>query len=180
MEEAVMFDIQQHRSSRRVREALHTWRVLAVIAMMTLGAATASAQEAVVGSIFGTVTDSSGGVLPGVTVTLKSPAIQAPQLVTVTGTDGTFKFGQLFNGVYQISYQLSGFATVTRADQTLPAGMQMRLDATMTGRRHRAGRRSERRRAGRGHRVHQHDQHPHVEHDPEHAGRPRPLGTPVR
>ena len=99
--------------------------------MVTLSVAPARAQEAVTGSIFGTVTDSSGGVLPGVTVTLKSPSIQAPQLVQVTQSDGSFKFQTLFNGVYQIAYQLQGFATITRSDLTLPAGMQMRLDVTM-------------------------------------------------
>jgi len=106
--------------------------VVAVIAMMTIAPAVTRAQQAVTGSIFGTVTDSSGGILPGVTVTLKSPAIQAPQLVQVTQADGTFRFNTLFNGVYQITYQLQGFTTASRSDLQLPAGMNMRLDATLT------------------------------------------------
>jgi hypothetical protein len=93
-----MIDSQQHRSTRRGR-AVHLSRVLAVIALLTLLAAPARAQQGVTGSIFGTVTDSSGGALPGVTVTLKSPSIQGQQLVEVTQADGTFRFMQLSIGV---------------------------------------------------------------------------------
>jgi len=131
MEEVVMFRVDQPSSGRRRRMAVYVRGLLAAMTMVTLCAAPARAQQAVTGSIFGTVTDASGGVLPGVTVTLKSPAIQAPQLVQVTQADGTFRFTPLFNGVYEISYALQGFSTVTRADQQLPAGMQMRLDASM-------------------------------------------------
>src|SRR4030095_8377633 len=126
-----MLGIQQHSSSRRGRMTTSACGLLTVLAMVTVSARPARAQEAVTGSICGTVTDSSGCVLPGVTVTLKSPAIQAPQLVQVTQSDGTFKFTTLFNGVYQITYQLPRFATITRSDLILPAGMQLRLDATM-------------------------------------------------
>jgi Carboxypeptidase regulatory-like domain len=127
-----MIGSQQHSSSRGGRTAVYMSGFLAVIAMLAFGAAPARAQQGVSGSIFGTVTDSSGGALPGVTVTLKSPAIQAPELVEVTQADGSFRFLQLSNGVYQISYQLSGFTTVVRSEQQLPSGMNMRLDASLT------------------------------------------------
>ena len=54
-------------------------------AILAVTAGTANAQA--IGSIFGKVTDPSGGVLPGVTVTVSGPALQAP-LVTTTGTTG--------------------------------------------------------------------------------------------
>ena len=38
-------------------------------------------------TIHGTVKDESGGAMPGVTVTLKSPALQVPQLVVVSDSD---------------------------------------------------------------------------------------------
>ena len=127
-----MIGIQQDSSNRGSRMAAYTRGILAVMAMLTLGAAPARAQQGVTGSIFGTVTDSSGGALPGVTVTLKSPSIQGQQLVEVTQTDGSFRFQQLSIGVYQVSYQLAGFTTLTRSEQQLPAGMNLRLDASLT------------------------------------------------
>jgi hypothetical protein len=59
--------------------------VLLVAVMLALAAGTAFAQSN--GSISGKVTDASGGVLPGVTVTVSGPALQAP-LVTVTAASG--------------------------------------------------------------------------------------------
>ena len=51
------------------------------------------------GRINGTVTDNTGAVLPGVTVTASSPALIQPQ-VQVTGGDGGFRFLALPPGVY--------------------------------------------------------------------------------
>ena len=51
------------------------------------------------GRINGTVTDNTGAVLPGVTVTVSSPALIQPQ-VQVTGADGVYRFIALPPGVY--------------------------------------------------------------------------------
>lgn len=125
-----MFGTQQHSSTLA---GVYHRGCLALIAllMVTFAAAPARAQQGVTGSIFGTVTDSSGGALPGVTVTIKSPSIQGQELSQVTQADGSFRFLNLSIGVYQITYQLSGFSTLTRSEQQLPAGMNMRLDAKL-------------------------------------------------
>ncbi|MGE3889403.1 MAG: carboxypeptidase-like regulatory domain-containing protein, partial [Vicinamibacterales bacterium] len=60
----------------------------------------ASAQE-FRGRINGTVTDNTGAVLPGVTVTASGPALIQPQ-VQVTGADGTYRFIALPPGLYTI------------------------------------------------------------------------------
>jgi hypothetical protein len=65
------------------------------------------------GRINGTVTDNTGAVLPGVTVTASSPALIQPQ-VQVTGVDGVYRFIALPPGVYTIDFELSGFQTVRR------------------------------------------------------------------
>ena len=62
----------------------------------------------------GKVTDESGAVLPGVTVTISSPALQAPQLDTITDESGRYRFSALPRGVYKVSFTLSGFQKVTR------------------------------------------------------------------
>ena len=49
------------------------------------------AQNLSFGSINGTVTDASGGALPGVTITASSPALQVGQLTAVTDGEGNIK-----------------------------------------------------------------------------------------
>jgi len=56
-----------------------------------LGAWAMPAHAQAIGSIFGKVTDPSGGVLPGVTITVTGPALQQP-LVGVTSENGTYQF----------------------------------------------------------------------------------------
>ncbi len=84
------------------------------------------------GRINGTVTDNTGAVLPGVTVTASSPALIQPQ-VQVTGGDGGFRFLALPPGVYSIDFELTGFNSVKRQDvrviinQTLTVDMQLQV-----------------------------------------------------
>jgi hypothetical protein len=84
------------------------------------------------GGINGTVKDESGGVLPGVTVKISSPALQAGQLDTVTGSDGTYSFIDLPIGAFRMEFGLSGFSTVVREGVELPSAFVARIDAVMT------------------------------------------------
>ncbi|GAC1431820.1 MAG: hypothetical protein NVSMB68_04190 [Thermoanaerobaculia bacterium] len=85
---------------------------LAVIALLcfTLFAVSGYAQFQT-GNIYGKVQDKSGGVLPGVTVTLSGVA--APQ-TTVTDSGGNFRFINLSPGTYGIRAELSGFGSAVR------------------------------------------------------------------
>ena len=65
-------------------------------------------------SIIGRVTDDSGGILPGVTVTATSPALQIPQVVSVTDERGDYRLTPLPIGTYTVQYELPGFGTVDR------------------------------------------------------------------
>ncbi len=65
------------------------------------------------GRINGTVTDDTGAVLPGVTVTATSPALIQPQ-VQVSGADGSYRFLALPPGVYSVDFELTGFQGVKR------------------------------------------------------------------
>ncbi len=78
--------------------------------------------------IEGRVTDDSEGVLPGVTVVISSPALQTPQLQTVTDGNGRYRFTTLPGGVYTVTFSLSGFRTVTRERLTLGAGFTATVD----------------------------------------------------
>ena len=84
------------------------------------------------GRINGTVSDNTGAVLPGVTVTATSPALIQPQ-VQVTGADGSYRFLALPPGVYTIDFELTGFQNVKRQDvrviinQTLTVDQQLNV-----------------------------------------------------
>jgi len=84
------------------------------------------------GRINGNVTDNTGAVLPGVTVTATSPALIQPQ-VQVTGGDGGYRFLALPPGVYEINFELTGFQNVKRQDvrviinQTLTVDQQLNV-----------------------------------------------------
>ena len=55
-----------------------------------------------VASIIGQVTDQSGAVLPGVTVTATSPALLVPQVTGVTNERGEYRLSPLPIGVYEL------------------------------------------------------------------------------
>src|SRR5258706_15239888 len=69
------------------------------------------AQEAV---ILGRVTDESGAVLPGVTVTATSPSLQVPQMLAATDERGEYRLSSLPIGTYTVVYAIEGFETVRR------------------------------------------------------------------
>ena len=69
-----------------------------------------------VGSIAGTVRDSSGGVLPGVTVEATSPSLIEKVRSTMTDENGRYQLTGLPVGVYTATFRLDSFRTVTRTD----------------------------------------------------------------
>ena len=73
---------------------------------------TSAAAQAVTGTIFGTITDTSGAAVPGVTVTLTHTATGRGRVVTTTA-NGEYTAPLLPTGVYSVVAELSGFKTVT-------------------------------------------------------------------
>ena len=102
---------------------------LLLIFLAAIGAA--SAQSVSSGSIHGTVRDQSGGVLPGVTATLTSPALQVRELVQVTDSEGAYRFVDLPAGTYLLKLELTGFSTLLREDLRLTIGFIARVDESM-------------------------------------------------
>jgi hypothetical protein len=80
------------------------------------------------GAIEGVVKDSSGAVLPGVTVQAKG---NAGAFDSVTDENGLYRFPSLSPGRYQIVATLQGFNTATLADVNLSLGQTLRADVTM-------------------------------------------------
>src|SRR5580693_6673265 len=78
--------------------------------------------------IDGQVTDESGAVLPGVTVTVTSPALQVPSVVAVTDSRGEYRLSPLPIGTYTVEFTLPGFQSVRREDIRLTVGFTAKID----------------------------------------------------
>jgi hypothetical protein len=87
-----------------------------VLTLLAVGAAAvliptlASAQA----SISGTVTDTSGAVMPGVTVEVASPALIEQSRTTVTDGAGNYRITSLRPGTYSVTFTLEGFSVIKR------------------------------------------------------------------
>ncbi|MGD9905041.1 MAG: TonB-dependent receptor [Vicinamibacterales bacterium] len=89
-------------------------RVLGLVVLLLFACTTVSAQvSSTTGAINGKVTDTSGGVLPGVTVTASSPSMQGVR-TAVTNENGDYRFPGVAPGTYRLVYELPGFGTVNR------------------------------------------------------------------
>lgn len=107
-------------------------RRLAVVAFAVFAVAgPVAAQFVSTASIEGGVTDESGATLPGVTVTLSSPALQTAQMIEVTNSQGRYRFAQLPGGVYQLRFELAGFQSFVRSDLQVGAGFAAKVDAVL-------------------------------------------------
>jgi Carboxypeptidase regulatory-like domain len=100
-------------------------RVLLCAGVLAAWAVPAHAQA--IGSIFGKVTDPSGGVLPGVTVTVAGPALQQP-LVAVTSENGTYQFPSVPIGTFSVTFELASFKKAVRQDVNIPTGFNAQID----------------------------------------------------
>jgi len=78
------------------------------------------------GSISGTITDQSGGVVPGVTVTVTNA--QQQQRTAVTDGSGFYTFPNLQAGRYHISAELEGFKKLVRDNVVLDAAGALTID----------------------------------------------------
>lgn len=101
--------------------------VFVVVATLLPSAAFAQIEQA---RLNGLVTDAQGGVLPGVTVTVRSPALIGAQN-TITEADGRFRFPALPGGVYEVTFELIGFQTVRREAIAVRLGQTLSVDAQL-------------------------------------------------
>ena len=94
-----------------------------VLAILLLLPAAAGAQQ-----IGGTVTDTTGGVLPGVTVEARSDALIEGVRSAVTDGNGQYLIVALAVGSYDITFSLPGFGTVLREGVELSSGFTANID----------------------------------------------------
>ena len=106
-------------------------RWIFVLVLVFLPSILVAQSQATTGVIEGTVTDSSGGVLPGVTVTLRNTATNYQQ-VQVTDAAGRFRGVLLPLGPYEVSAVLEGFAKQTQRGLDLQVGQTLTLNVKLT------------------------------------------------
>ena len=102
---------------------------LALSCALVLAAGSAAAQSA--GSIAGDARDSTGGVLPGVTVEAASPALIEGSKIAVTDAQGSYRIVDLRPGAYTVTFTLPGFSTFRREGIELTTGFTATVDAEM-------------------------------------------------
>ncbi len=103
---------------------------LAVGCFMLVPAA-AWAQTQLSGSIAGVVKDTSGAVMPGVTVEAASPALIEKVRSVVTDDQGQYKIVSLVPGAYTVTFSLPGFSTVKRDGIELTTGFTATVSAEL-------------------------------------------------
>ena len=109
-----------------------TRRVLCAIVLGLLLAAPVRAQVTTA-DLVGRVTDASGGVLPGATVTLTNDGTRDVRVAT-TASGGDYVFNLLPIGSYAVAVTLPGFGSQS-AKVSLSAGDRVRFDSQIAGRR---------------------------------------------
>ena len=81
--------------------------------------------------IAGVVKDTSGAVLPGVSVEAASPALIERARLATTDSEGQYKILDLRPGTYTVTFTLPGFATVKREEIQLPAQFTATVNAEL-------------------------------------------------
>ena len=108
---------------------LKTRLLVAVAVGLFLGVPPALAQV-VTGSIVGTITDSSGAVVPAAKVTVTDLATNVPRVFT-TDASGTYSVPDLPPGSYKVSAEKEGFTIGVHTDITLFAAQTVRVDISL-------------------------------------------------
>src|SRR2546429_8804531 len=99
---------------------------LMCVVLLTVSPAIAQTQA----SISGVVHDSTGAVIPGVTVTVTNPATNFNRSA-ISNESGVYNFPSLQPGQYDIKVELPGFRTITQKDVELQVQQSARIDFTL-------------------------------------------------
>jgi hypothetical protein len=93
--------------------------------------ALAAAQTTSTGSIAGVARDTTGAVLPGVTVEAASPALIEKVRSATTDQEGQYKIVDLRPGIYSVTFTLTGFSGFKRDGIELTSGFTATVNAEL-------------------------------------------------
>jgi len=109
-------------------------RIMSALIVLAIAAVFPSAMTAQMnqtGTLVGTISDNQNQPLPGVAVTIKSPAIILPQMGAITNDKGLYRYLSLPPGFYEITFSLQGMQTVVRKDVKVSVGQVTTIDAVL-------------------------------------------------
>ena len=99
--------------------------------VITLAFTATAAAQTTTGTITGRAVDASGGVLPGVEVSIISPAMIGGPRTSFTDEQGVYRFTQLPAGEYRVSFRLSGFKILNIEAVRVDSGATMTINGSM-------------------------------------------------
>ena len=100
-----------------------------LVAVSFLGATSAFAQRTT-GGIAGIVSDDSGGILPGATVTVSGDRVMgSPE--AVSDGQGSYRFSSLAPGLYELNVRLGGFGPARRTEVRVQLGTTTEENVTL-------------------------------------------------
>ena len=105
--------------------------VVSFIVCVLLSVSASARAQVSTGSIAGVVRDTSGAILPGVTVEAASPALIEKVRSVVSDASGNYKIIELRSGTYTVTFTLPGFATVRREGIVLTSGFTAAVNADL-------------------------------------------------
>src|SRR4051812_7436110 len=105
-------------------------RVLVAMLLVLPVAASPAAAQAVRGAVLGTITDKTGGVLPGATVSVTNTETGVAQS-TASDSAGRYTVSDLLPGAYSVESSLSGFQTIVRQGIRVVVGAQVVVDFSL-------------------------------------------------
>jgi hypothetical protein len=105
--------------------------VSALLALFVLCSPTQLKAQLVTGDLLGTVTDSTGAVVPDAKVTVKNTGTGSTRSMQSNKT-GDYVFSSLQIGTYKVTVEAQGFKTFAQSGLVLAAGDRARLDAKLT------------------------------------------------
>ena len=105
------------------------WSSAVLVGLLVLMPLSVSAQQA--SGIAGAVQDDTGGVLPGVTVEVASPALIEGIRTAFTDGEGRYNVTPLPPGTYSVTFTLPGFSTIIREGVELTGGFTAAINVEM-------------------------------------------------
>jgi Carboxypeptidase regulatory-like domain/TonB dependent receptor-like, beta-barrel len=113
------------------KPAVRAWRGFAILCGLTLLLTTPDSwSQANRGSITGTVADTSGAVVSGVTVKATNLATNVPT-TTISNAEGIYVVPNLPPAVYAVEFRRDGFETLLRPDVTVNSTQEVRIDVAL-------------------------------------------------
>jgi hypothetical protein len=105
-------------------------RMSAVLLLMVLGFTVPAWCQLDTGTILGTVSDSTGAVIPGAKVTLTNEGTNLT-VTMATGADGGYTFSPVKIGTYTIAVEATGFAKAVQEHLTVNINQDLKVDLTL-------------------------------------------------